>query len=222
MRGNTLLEDWFYRIIVFVGRFPFLVSSSPVILHAERTPRTGAFILASSHLSAYDVPVLMRSTPRVLDFVSTVEVFSRPALRWFYGHMGAFPLDRRRPDPRTVKIILDRLARGRVVAIFPEGMIRPEQESVIHGGVVRPGTARLARLAGVPIVPAVVWGASAYSSFTSWFPFRRTHYGVIYGEPIEASGDERDAELRLSRAYKDLYSELRRAMDQRAGGEAPR
>src|SRR5437870_5041887 len=120
------MSDWFYRIVVLIGRFPFWVSSRPIVLHAERARREGAFILAANHTSPYDIPALMRHAPRRLDFVSITEVFRNPFIAWFYSHMNAFPHERSRGDPKTVRIILDRLSRGRVVAMFPEGRIRPQ------------------------------------------------------------------------------------------------
>src|SRR5688572_6064556 len=102
---------------------PFWVSSRPTVMGIEHARRDGPFIVASNHLSPYDVALLMRHSPRRLDFVSIVEVFRHPLMAWFYSNMNAFPLDRHRGDPKTVRIILDRLERGRVVAMFPEGRI---------------------------------------------------------------------------------------------------
>ena len=205
------MGDRFYDNIVFFFRFPFFVSSRPVHLHVERIPREGPFILACSHLSPYDVPALMRSCPRRIDFVSTTEIFQNSFLAWFYGNMGTFPLDRSRRDPKTVRVILERLESGRVVGLFPEGRIRPENESVVSGGKMRPSVARLAKLAGVPIVPATVRGATAYKHFTSWLPLWRVRYGVNYGEPI-AVDNEDEAERRLAQDYRRLYAELGAAM----------
>ena len=219
---NTRIEmptsdDSFYRSIVLLGRFPFWISSRPLVLHAHRVPREGAFILASNHSSPYDVPLLMRHTPRRLDFVSITEVFANPLVAWFFSHMNAFPLDRSRRDPATVRIILDRLDRGRAVAMFPEGRIRAEVESIVHGGTFRPGAAGIARLAGVPIVPAVVIGSGRYSRFASWLPLRRTRYGVIFGEPIDVGADNDDvAERALADAYRSLYREFAAAMGRAA------
>lgn len=201
------MGDCFYRIVVTLGRSAFWVSSRATVLHADRIPREGPFILASTHTSPYDVPVLMRSTPRRLDFVSITEVFRNPLVAWFYSNMNAFPLDRSRADAKTVRIILDRLERGRVVAMFPEGRIRKPDESVVHGAPFRPGVARIARLANVPIVPVVVWGATAYSQFSSWLPLRRTRYAIIFGQPI-APTDESDVEAQLASAYRSLFSEI--------------
>jgi 1-acyl-sn-glycerol-3-phosphate acyltransferase len=210
--------DTFYNVIVFFFRFPFWVSSRPVHLHVDRIPREGPFVLASSHLSPYDVPALMRSSTRHLDFVSTTEIFQNRFIAWFYGNMGTFPIDRSRRDAKAVRVILDRLARGRVVAIFPESRIRPESESVVCGARVRPTVARLAKLANVPIVPAAVWGASAYSRLINWLPLRRVRYGVIYGEPIVVE-DEAEGERELAEAFQRLYAELRERMG--AGDVAP-
>jgi len=206
------MSDSFYNTVVLLGRLPFWVSSRPIVLHADRARRDGPFILASNHTSPYDIPALMRHTPRRLDFVSITEVFQNRFVAWFYSRMNAFPLDRNRRDPATVRVILDRLARGRAVAMFPEGRIRREPESVVHGAPFRPGVARLARMAGVPIVPVVVWGTGHYARFASWLPLRRTRYGVIYGEAIDAR-DESAAERALAEAYRDLFRELQDALD---------
>jgi 1-acyl-sn-glycerol-3-phosphate acyltransferase len=209
----------FYWTVVTVCRPPFFVSSRPLHLHVDRLPRDGAFILACSHLSPYDVPALMRSSPRPIDFVSTTEVFANPFVAWLYGHMGTFPLDRGRSDPKTVRIILDRLTRGRCVGMFPEGRIRKESESVINGGRFRPTLIRLAKMANVPIVPVVVWGAERYKHVASWLPLMRTKYGVIYGEPFFVD-DEEKGERQLAQDYQRLFVELRTASQPQAPGDA--
>ena len=202
------MGDLYHDLVVFFFRFPFWVSSRPVVLDRHHARRKGAFIVASSHLTPFDVPALMRSSPRRLDFVSIVEVFRNPFIGWFYGNMNAFPLDRNRADPKTVRIILDRLERGRAVAMFPEGRIRAMKDSVIQGGKFRPGVARIARMANVPIVPVVVIGMKAYEKLSSWAPLRRVRYGVAYGEPITVS-DEAQAERELGEAFQRLYAKLR-------------
>jgi len=213
------MSDAFYNMLWYTGYHVFWVTSSPVVLHADRTRRQGAYLLASNHTSPYDIPLLMRHTARNLDFVSIVEVFRKPLLGWFYGSMNAFPLDRSKPDGPTVRIILDRLARGRVVAMFPEGGFRDEARSVIHGGSMKPGIGRLAQLANVPIVPAVVVRSNLYSRFSSWLPIKRTRYGVIYGQPLTVRQDlekneaAREIEDRLRQSFIDLHRELTQRMD---------
>jgi 1-acyl-sn-glycerol-3-phosphate acyltransferase len=212
------MSDAFYKIVRFLGRPAFVLSSSPTVLHADRLRTvSGAMILAPNHLSPYDVPCLMRSTPRLLDFVSIVEIFRNRLAGWFLGSMNAFPLDRSRVDPGTTRKILDRLERGRTVTMFPEGRIRTAATSVLAGAPFNASVTRVARLADVPIVPCVLLGTGAYGRAKAWLPLRRTRYAVNFGQPfhVDRDGDEKSqcaqAAERLKQAYDDLYCELRAA-----------
>jgi 1-acyl-sn-glycerol-3-phosphate acyltransferase len=208
------VSDWFYNLVWYTFWPAFGVSSSPIVLHPERPRRPGAYLLAANHLSPFDVPCLIKESGRKLDFVSITEVFTNPFMAWFYGNMNAFPLDRGRVDLGTTRTILDRLRQGRAVGIFPEGGIRKEENSVLSGGRIKPGVIRLAQLANVPIIPAVLLGTSAYQRVLSWAPLRRVRYGINYGEPIEPnSGENVDAlEAQLRAAYRSLHAELVAAM----------
>ena len=215
---KNVMGDLYYNVVHAIGSAIIRVSSRPTILHRERLDRPGAYLLASTHLSPFDVPLLMRHAPRKLDFVSIVEVFRNPFVAWFYGSMNAFPLDRSKPDGPTVRIILDRLERGRVVAMFPEGNIRRLEDSVLNGGRMRPGAARIAQIANVPVLPAVVVNAHAYQKIGAWLPLGRIRYGVIFGEPIRIRNDLEKTEANklmeadLRAAFVSLHRELLDAM----------
>ena len=208
------VSDAFYRLVRCMGRPAFARSSRPVLLHADRVPATGPVIVAANHLSPYDIPCLMGAIDRPLDFVSVVEMFRNPLVAWFFRNMNAFPLDRGRVDAGTTRIILDRLRRGRAVAMFPEGRIRQPGESMLVGGPVRLSVIRLARLAGSPIVPGVMLGTGVFSRASAWKPVGKTKYGAAFGYPIVVNGDQDEAaacaaaEMELMAAYRDLYAEL--------------
>jgi 1-acyl-sn-glycerol-3-phosphate acyltransferase len=216
------VSDAFYNFVWGIGSHVFWVSSQAVVLHRDRLKRPGAYLLASTHLSVFDVAVLIAKSPRKLDWVSIVEVMRKPFAGWFYGSMNAFALDRSRPDSPTVRVILDRLARGRVVAMFPEGNIRTPETSVLAGGNFKPGVARIAQLADVPVIPCVVLGADAYNRVRSWLPIKRVRYGMAFGEPIFVAKDVDKHEAtrlfldQLRQAYLDLHAELKAAMAPRA------
>ena len=208
------VSDAFYRLVRYLGRPAFSRSSRPVLLHADRVPATGPAIVATNHLSPYDIPCLMGAIARPLDFVSVVEMFRNPLVAWFFRNMNAFPLDRGRVDAGTTRIILDRLRRGRVVAMFPEGRIREPHESMLVGGPVRLSVVRLARLAGSPIVPGVILGTGMFSRRSAWKPVGKTKYGVAFGYPILVDSEHDEAaacaagETQLMTAYRELYAEL--------------
>lgn len=184
------MSDRFYSLVRSLGSPAFWVSSRPFVSGLSHIPTHGPCIIAATHQSAYDVPLLIRHVPRGVDFVSIVEVFRKPMVGWFYSNLNAFPLDRSRPDAATVRVMLDRLERGRVVAMFPEGGFRLKEKSVIYGGSIRPGIARIASIANAPIIPCVVLNSLEYSRFRSWLPLRRTRYALGFGPPIHAEAND--------------------------------
>jgi 1-acyl-sn-glycerol-3-phosphate acyltransferase len=205
------LSDWFYTLVKVVGTPAFLVSASPVVLHRDRAARKGAYILAANHFSPYDVALLIKDTPRHLDFVSIVEMSRIPWVKRFFTNMNTLFLDRGRVDTTTTRPILDRLARGRVVAMFPEGRLQDDAGSVLNGGKIRTGVFGLARKADVPIIPAVILGTRAYRPFARWMPLRKTVYAINYGEPMfpdERWDDLSVAEAQLRAVYRQLHQEL--------------
>ena len=216
------MSDRFYSVLRRLGAPAFLTSGRATVLGAEHTDRPGAYLLASNHESPYDVPLLMLHCRRAVDFVSITEVFERPFTRWLYGSMNAFPLDRSRPDAPTVRVLLDRLRRGRVVGLFPEGRMQRGGRSVLRTGRIRPGLGRLARLAGVPIVPAAVVGSPEYGRIRAWLPLGRTRYGVAFGPPIEPGDDPAETEARFVAALRDLHADLAARLPGDASGVPPR
>jgi 1-acyl-sn-glycerol-3-phosphate acyltransferase len=178
------MSDLFYRAVRLFGRVVFRVISVRKILHPERARRKGAYLLAANHLCAYDAPLLIISTPRIIDWMSVVELFQNPLSRWFLTTFGALPLDRGKVDTVTVRKVARLLRAGRVVGMFPEGKIREGDESVLRSGQIDPGVCKLAQLTGAPVLPCVVLGGEKFRRWTSWLPGARTRWTVAFGEPI--------------------------------------
>jgi 1-acyl-sn-glycerol-3-phosphate acyltransferase len=205
------MSDVFYTLVRTIGRPVFWIASRETFLHADRLDATGGgMIIVPNHLSSYDVPCIMAATRRRLDFVSIVEIFRNPLAAWFLRGMNAFPLDRGRADPATTRTILDRLARGRRIVMFPEGRIRTAKTSLLAGGSFKPSVTRLARVANVPIIPCVVLATGAFARPAAWLPLKRTRYAIGFAEPITVADepDEPRAVDRMKEAYARLYTEL--------------
>jgi len=102
--------------------------------------------------------------------------------------------------------------------MFPEAGIRTWETSVLNGGAIKPGIARLAETAGVPVIPAVVLGSGKYAGFWSWAPLQRTRIGIAFGEPLRVRQDEnveqarRDFLDQLTRSMRELAAELTASM----------
>jgi 1-acyl-sn-glycerol-3-phosphate acyltransferase len=178
------MGELFYKTVRLVGGAIFRIASAPQILHAERARRSGAYLLAANHTSAFDAPLLIAATPRVIYWLSIAELFRNPFTRWFLTAIGASPLDRSKVDTMTVRAILWHLRAGRVVGIFPEGGVREGDDSVLRRGTFDEGVCKLAQLASAPVLPCVVLGSEKFRRWMSWLPFARTRWVVAFGEPV--------------------------------------
>jgi 1-acyl-sn-glycerol-3-phosphate acyltransferase len=157
----------------------------------ENVPEDGGYVLACNHLSNFDPwPLGMPLWPgHWLRFMAKAELYWWPAT-YILDAAGAFPVHRERADVEAVETAV-RLAReGNVVVMFPEGTRRRKGLVKKHQARARSGAARIALLAGVPLVPAAVTGTDRL--------LRLGPLGIAYGAPIEmedlcATGDMRRA-----------------------------
>jgi len=206
------VRELFYRGVRTLGTVVFRLASRPLILHPERAAMPGPYLLAANHESHFDAALLIAATPRVICWLSIVELFQHPLSRWFLRAMLAAPLDRSRPDATTVRAILRHLRCGRVVGLFPEGNLRAGPDSVLAGGALRDGIARLAEIGRVPVLPCVVAGGHAFGRWPAWLPLFRTRWAVAFGEPIHLpENPDRTA------ARQAFHSELAAALRQLHG-----
>jgi 1-acyl-sn-glycerol-3-phosphate acyltransferase len=204
------MSEGFYKAVRLVGSAVFGVASRPLILHRERAARPGAYLLAANHESPFDAALLIAAAPRVIYWLSIVELFRHPFTRWFLSSMLAAPLDRSRVDTATVRTIARHLRAGRAVGMFPEGGLRIGDDSVLRGGALKDSLAKLAELARVPVLPCVIVGGRNFHRWTSWLPLFRTRWAVAFGEPLElARGGDRESftweiELALRRLHEEV------------------
>jgi len=150
----------------------------------ERARLTGAYLLAANHAAVYDAPLIIAATPRVIYWLSVVEIFRHPLSRWFLNAFGALPLDREKVDTMTMRKVVRLLDAGQVVGIFPEGGLRNDEDTVLRSGRIDSGVCKLAQLAKVPVLPCVVLGGEKFYRWTNWLPGARTRWAVAFGEPI--------------------------------------
>ena len=175
----------------------------------ENVPTSGGYVLACNHLSNFDPwPLGMPLYPgRWLRFMAKAELYWWPAT-YVLDAAGAFPVHRERADVEAIETAV-RLAReGNVVVMFPEGTRRRKGLVKKHQARARSGAARIALMAGVPLVPAAVAGTDRLLSLG---PLR-----VAFGAPIELEDVERsdlrrasqEATVRLMASITELEASL--------------
>ena len=200
---------------VLRGIFGYL---GPVhVWHRERSALSGGYLLAANHISHFDPPLISISARRRIDWMAMAELFGTRWSAAFFHAVDTIRTDRTGTDRAAVRIALERLRRGRVVGIFPEGGIRAGAASLLEGAPMRPGAAALAQMADVPILPCVTLGGDRLYSPGCWRPLRRVEFWVGFGEPVRQCPGLPKAEARarleedLARALRTLYGELQDA-----------
>lgn len=144
----------------------------------ERVP-SGGFVLASNHLSGWDVVALAYPLPsRWLRHMAKPQLFRRRFLGPLVRFLGAFPS--RGGEESSVEIAARLAAAGHVVVIMPEGARRRGRSHEPHTGA-----ARTALAAGVPLVPVALRGTDGVRRLARW--------EIAFGDPIPLDDAEADA-----------------------------
>ena len=100
------------------------------------------------------------------------ELFKNPILKFILTHANAFPVDRENPGPSAIKTPVKWLRNQDMSLImFPSG--------TRHSQAMKGGVTLIAKMANVPIVPAVYQGPLTFKTLLS-----RKKITVAIGDPI--------------------------------------
>ena len=145
---------WFYYLVRFLLRVCFRFGFGFDVRGREHVPRRGGFVLASTHTSFLDPPVLAAACPRRLHFMARSDLFRHPLLGAFMRGVHVIPLRRGEGDLEAIRAAVHMLSNGEGVAIFPEG----GRQLSGRLGAAKRGVGLLAEAAEVPIVPVFISG----------------------------------------------------------------
>lgn len=167
----------------------------------EHLPPSGGYVLAAGHVSNIDPwPLGLALWPRrFLRFMAKSELFWFP-LGAAIVAAGAFKVHRGRGDRGAIQTAVALAQAGNVIAMFPEGTRRTKGLRKKFTAQAHTGAARIARDAGVPLIPAGIRGTDRLYRFG---PLR-----VRYGTPIAVSNDLDETTTRLMAAISELEDSL--------------
>ncbi|MBZ9645620.1 1-acyl-sn-glycerol-3-phosphate acyltransferase [Streptomyces sp. PSKA30] len=180
----------FYYLLKYVLLGPLLrLLFRPRVEGLEHVPAEGAAIVAGNHLSFAD-PLLMPAVlKRRITFLAKAEYFRTPGLRGRLTALvlrgaGQISVDRssRTAGQAALRKGLGVLAKGELLAIYPEGTRSPDGR--LYKGKI--GVAVMALAAQVPVIPCAMVGA-----FEIWAPERvlprLRRVTIRFGEPLDFS-----------------------------------
>jgi 1-acyl-sn-glycerol-3-phosphate acyltransferase len=175
--GDRAMPTPFYNFVAVVS-WPVLHGLFRLDAQGlDNLPAEGGFVLAANHTSNFDPwPLGMPLWPkRQLLFMAKAELFN-PILGPPLRSGGAFPVRRGEADMEAVQAAVELCRAGGVVAMFPEGTRQRKGLRKKFEHKPRPGSARIALTAGVPLVPAAIKGMDRLS--------RLPQLRVGFGEPV--------------------------------------
>lgn len=169
-----------YRIVAsIVCGIPKVVWRVRVV-GREHLPAGGAYVVAPTHRSMFDIPFVGGLTSRRVRFMGKAELFRIPVVGAAFRSLGGFPVERDGSDRKPLRDSLEILAAGEPLAVYPEGTRQngPEIQPL------QPGAAYLAIKAQVPVVPVGIAGSEEIlRSHRRRFP-ALGQVVVVVGEPI--------------------------------------
>ncbi|MGZ4506005.1 MAG: lysophospholipid acyltransferase family protein [Blastococcus sp.] len=185
---------------------------------SEHVPVTGGAIICSNHVSFFDFTFLgLGALPqhRLVRFMAKSSVFEHRFAGPFMRAMRHIPVDRK-AGAAAFESAVRALKDGQIVGVFPEATI----STSFTVKDLKAGAARMAVDAGVPIIPAAVWGGHRIATKGKVELRRNVPVTVILGEPIVAEpGEKAQSMLRRTKAaMEELLDEAQRSYpDQPAG-----
>ncbi len=206
-------------ILVFARGFFLALGLQTSVSGSDHVPRSGGAVMAINHTSYIDFPfagLAARPSNRLVRFMAKESTFrhrvSGPIMRGLHH----IPVDRE-AGAGALEAAVDSLRAGEIIGVYPETTISRSWEIK----PLKTGAVRMAKEAGVPILPTVIWGA--HRIWTKGRPrdFGRNGYPVLIevGQPIEVSpgDDNRHATQHLRTEMRTILHRLQETYPDRPG-----
>lgn len=193
----------FYKIAFgIVKGLMYLLNGKPQIENKDKLP-TGNYIMAGPHKTWWDpLYFAIAGQPKEFAFMAKKELFKNRFFAWVLDHVNVFGVDRDNPGPSAIKIPVRYLTKTDLgLIMFPSG--------TRHSDDLKGGIALIAKMAKVPIVPAVYVGPTSFKGL-----LKRQKVRVIFGDPIDISDLKRmspenikEVENRMNQAFLQIKTE---------------
>ncbi len=176
-------------------------------------PLAGPVLIVANHQSMLDPILVGLAARRYLSFLARHTLFDQPLLGPLIRSLNAVPIDRAL-GKEGIQAVLQALAAGQAVVMFPEG------ERSRTGAVqpLKPGVSLLIRRVACPIVPVGIAGSfAAWNRYQTWprlsplfLPPTDATLAVSIGPPINP---QRYLSMDRAAILEDLRQEIVRQVE---------
>ncbi len=186
----------------------------------ENVPTSGGAVIATNHIGYLDfvfVGYAARKRGRLVRFMAKKEAFDHKISGPLMRGMKHISVDRFGRANQAIEDSVAMLQKGEVVGMFPESTI---SRSFVPAEA-KTGAARMAMLAGVPLIPGAVWGTQRILTKDRPKNFQpKVAIDVALEKPIpyRESEDPEVVTERLMVVIRRLVDELSRSYKQSPAG----
>jgi 1-acyl-sn-glycerol-3-phosphate acyltransferase len=209
----------FYLVARFVLEPVFWILLRPRVRGRAQVPTSGAFIIASNHLSFIDSLVIPLASPRRVRYLAKAEYFTGAGIggwltRTLFTALGAMPVEREtsRAAQGALDTALGVLRQGEGFGIYPEGT-RSRDGRLARG---KTGVAWLALTADCPVVPVAVAGTDRVQPVDSRWP-RPHRVTITFGAPL--TFPEHRGQAAKGRPRREVTDRIMEAIAELSGQE---
>lgn len=161
-----------YKVLKAICKILFKILYRPKVEGIENIPKEGGIILVGNHKHAFDAPLVMINTDRIVHYMAKESLFKGIQGK-LLENIGMIKVYRTKSNPRAVTEAIDILKNGGVIGIFPEGTRNKTKEELLK---FRHGAVAIAKQADVPIIPFAIKGE---------YKILRKGLSIEFGNPVK-------------------------------------
>lgn len=166
-----------YKVLKAICKILLKILYRPKVQGTENIPKQEGVILVGNHKHAFDAPLVMTNTDRIVHYMAKESLF-----KGIHGKLlesiGIIKVYRTKSNPRAVTEAVEVLKTGGVVGIFPEGTRNKTNQELLK---FRHGAVAIAKQTNVPIIPFAIRGD--YKIFQKGLT-------IEFGKPVKISNLE--------------------------------
>lgn len=182
-----LWRTLFYRCFLYLVVWTVSKLQYNIKIEGKKNLKRGKkYLYTANHTSYLDPPFVSLAANTTVAYMAKKELFTdkNGFLRFVVKILGAFAVNREKPEMATFKTVLDIMKTNWSLGIFPEGQIR--RTGVLEN--IQKGFITIAKKSKIDIVPIGIVGFDGYAGKTLF----QKHITVKIGKPISYEQDEND------------------------------